>query len=260
MKISRLVLPALLGIAMCVSPVPAADFEFRGVVEAVDPTSRLLSFYAEKFTPEELALTIDEQPDDTGRFRDIHMDLTGVKIGGVRVERLTFRMNDVQFNSPSEWAEGNVECKNALQIYAYCLLRESDVNDKLSAQTFGKDDHWKDITMKITPAGLQARGVYVAKVLFVTLNILIEAEGGLRIAEGRELWLDDYQVRVNTLDVPDYITRKAISQIQPLLDLGRFPLPLRLHSVEFQEHQAVFSTRIPPETMAGGITYHYMAE
>jgi hypothetical protein len=259
MKVLRLALSIALGIVTCVSPAPAADFEFRGTVDATDPTSRLLAFYAGKFAPEELSLTIDEPPDKTGRFRDIYMDLTGVRIGGVRVERLTFRMNDVRFNPPPEWADGNVECREALQIYAYCLLREADINEKLGAQTFGKDDHWKDISMKITPAGLQARGIYVAKVLFVTLNILIEAGGGIRIVEGRELWLDDYKVRVNALDVPDYITRKAISQIQPLLDLGRFPLPLRLHSVEFQERQAVFSTRIPPEAMRG-ITYHYLAD
>lgn len=260
MKASRYVLSTLLGIVLLISPASAADFEFRGKIDAQDPTSRLLAYYVNEFAPENLFLAIDEQPDDTGRFRDLYMDLTGVMIGGVRVDKLVFRMNDVQFNLPSEWAAGNVECKNALQIYARCLLKEADINNKLATETFGKDDHWHNISMKITPAGLYAHGNYMAKVLFVTLNILIEVESGLQIVDNKELWLDNYKVRVNTLDVPDYVTRKAINQIQPLLDLGRFPLPLRLHNVEFQEGQAVLSTRVLPEPLKGGITYQYRAQ
>jgi hypothetical protein len=114
--------------------------------------------------------------------------------------------------------------------------------------------------MKIAPSGLSARGTYMAKVLFVTLGISIEVDSGLKIVDHRELWLDNYKVRVNAVNVPDYITKKAISQIQPLLDLGKFPLPLKLHKVEFQEGQAEFSTRNLPRPIKGGVTYRYRAE
>jgi len=242
------------------TPASGADFEFKGKIEAQDPVSRLLDYYVSEFTPEEFLLSVDGQPDDSGRFRDLYMDLTGVLIGEVRVDKLVFRMNDVQFNSPSEWASGNVECKDALQIYAYCLLKEDDVNRRLAAETFGRDDHWSDISMRISPSGLYARGTYAAKVLFVTLNILIEVDSSLKIVENRTLWLDDYKLRVNAVGVPDYITRKAVEQIQPLVDLGRFPLPLKLHSVKLENGQAVLSTRIPPAPIQDGIKYHYRAE
>jgi hypothetical protein len=238
----------------------AADFEFTGKIDARDATSRLLAHYAERFTPEDLYLLVDEPPDETGRFRDIYMDLTGVTIGGVRVDKLTFRMLDASFNAPSEWEAGNVECRDALRIYARCLLREDDVNRRLATEVFGGGGHWQNISMKISPAGFYARGNYIAEVLFFSLNILIEVESGLKIVDNRELWLDRYKFRVNRLDVPDYITRKAIDQIQPLLDLGRFPLPLKLHNVEFQQGQAVLSTRILPEPAQSGISYHYRKE
>jgi hypothetical protein len=237
-----------------------ADFEFQGKIEAQDPVSRLLAYYVAEFSPEELFLSVDGQPDDSGRIRDLYMDLTGVLIGEVRVDKLVFRINDVQFNSPSEWASGSVECVDALQIYAYCLLKEEDINRRLAEDTFGDDDHWSDIKMKISPSGLYARGTYAAKVLFVTLNIMIEVESGLKIVENRTLWLDGYKVRVNAVDVPDYITRKAVEQIQPILDLGRFPLPLKLHKVSLEDGRATLSTRIPPEPIQDGITYRYLAE
>jgi hypothetical protein len=232
-----------------------ANFEFRGTIDAQDSVSRLLQKYVDEFSPEELFLEIDEQPED-GRFRDLYMDLTGVLIGGVRVEKLAFRMNDAQFNDPSEWPE-KVECLSVLQIYAYCRLREDDINRRLREETFGRDGHWKNISMNIAPSGLYARGVYSANLMLFSLNILIEVESGLKIVANKELWLDDYTVRVNTLGVPDYITKKAVAQIQPLLDLGRFPLPLKLHSVQFEQGAAVLSTRRLPDPLQEGIIYHY---
>ena len=251
---------ALLFVHVFTTPASGADFEFEGKIDTHDPVSHLLAYYVDGFAPEELFLSVDGQPDDSGRIRDLYMDLTGVPIGGVRVDKLVFRMNDAQFNFPSEWVTGNVECKDALQIYAYCLLKEDDVNRRLATETFGDDDHWSDISMRISPSGLHARGYYVANILFVNLNILIEVDSGLKIVDNRTLWLRDYKLRVNKIDVPDYITRKAVEQIQPLLDLGRFPLPLKLHSVKLENGQAALSTRILPEPLQNGIVYHYRAK
>ena len=241
-------------------PASSAHFEFIGKIEAHDPISHLLAFYVNQFTPEELFLRVDEQPDESGRIRDLYMNLTGVPIGGVRVDRLAFRMNGAQFNPMSEWATGTVALRDVLQIYVYCILKEDDVNRRLTSATIGRGDHWSNISMRISPSGLYARGTYSAQVLFVTLNILIEIDSGLRIVDNKSIWLDNYNVRVNALNVPDYITRRAIAQIQPLLDLERFPLPLRLHSVNLEDGRARFSTRIPPTPFQGGITYHFRAE
>ena len=237
----------------------AADFEFRGAIEPTDDTSRLLAYYVNRFAPEELSLSVVGQPDATGRFHDLFMDLKGVRIEDVRIDRLTFRMNDVQFNAPENWVSGDVECRDALQIYAACRILEEDINKGLEAQTFGKDDHWKNITLAIMPSGLKGRGTYLAKVLFVTLDILIEIDSKLKIVNRKELWLDKPQVRINKLDLPDYITNKALSQIQPLLDLARFPLPLKLHTVTLEQGSALLSTRLPPQPIEQGATYHYLA-
>ena len=196
-------------------PTGGSGAEITG--DAQDPVRDLLSFYVEKFAPETLTLTLAAPPDKTGRFRDLHMDLSGVHIGGVRLDALTFRMQDVQFNAPENWASGDVECIDALQTYAFGHITEKDINDSLKEKTFGKGgDHWKNISMKIRPEGLQGKGNYLAKVLFVTLNILIEVDSGLEVVKNKELWLKDPQVRVNRLDLPDYVTQKALKQIQKL--------------------------------------------
>ncbi len=243
------------------APVSGADFEFKGNIKTHDKVSQLLDFYVKKFTPERLEMTVSGQPDPTGLISDIYMDLDGVKVGGVRLDKLTFRIHDAQFNAPENWASGDVECNQALQIYAFCHIKEQDINRRLEEQTFGDgDNHWKKISMQIKPEGLKGRGNYLAKVLFVTLDILIEIDSQLELVNYRELWLKNPLVKVNKMDLPDYITEKALSQVQPILDLNRFPLPMKLHNVILEDGSAALSTRTLPEPMTDGISYLYTAE
>lgn len=249
-------LPSGLRFGTC-SQAWGADFEFKGKIEPADDVSHLLNFYVSRFTPETLDLTVSGQPDATGRFAELYMDLTGVMIEDVRLDKLTFRMYGVQFNAPENWASGNVECKNALQIHALSAILQKDINKSLEAKTFGDDDHWREVSLAITPKGLKGKGYYMAKVLFVTLDILIEIDSGLKIVKNKELWLDNPEVRINRLDLPEYITNKALSQIQPLLNLNRFPLPMSLHKVTLEEGRAILSTRQLPKPLEKGISYHY---
>ena len=240
----------------------AADHEFKGRIDAKDDVSHLLNFYVKKFTPEELLLTVSEQPDSTGKINELYMDLKGVVIDKIRLDKLTFRMYGVQFNAPSNWRAGNVECKDAMRIQALGIILEKDINQSLKDKTIGrkknkKGDYWKNVSLKITPKNLQGKGYYHTNALVLPLDILIEITSGLKIVKAKELWLDRPEVKINRLDLPDYITNKALSQIQPLLNLNKFPLPLSLHKVQLEKGKATLSTRQLPKAFSNGITYHY---
>ncbi len=128
------------------------------------------------------------------------------------------------------------------------------MNKAIKDRTFGDDgSQWHDMSMKITPSGLSGRGYYK----FGFLDILIEATSNFRIVKGKEIWLKDPQVKINKMDLPDYVTKKALSDIQPILDLNRFPLPMTLHKVELQDGAAVLSTRTLPQPLADGLKYTY---
>ncbi|MBQ9419023.1 MAG: DUF2993 domain-containing protein, partial [Synergistaceae bacterium] len=197
---------------------------------------------------------ISDKPDATGLFNDVYMDLQGVVIEKLRLSSLVVNMRGVQFNEPSEWAKGNVECKDAISVLATATLLESDINKSIEDKSFGKgSETWHDMSMKITPAGLAGKGYY----RYSFLDILIEIDSKLKIVKGKELWLDDPYVKVNKLDLPDYVTKKALSKIQPLVDLRKFPLPLSLHKVELKNGSATLSSRNLPKVLKGGIKYTY---
>ncbi len=223
-----------------------------------DEVDDLLSFYVKKFTPEEAVIVISEMPDSTGLFQDVYMDLKGLVIDKLRMNSLTVRMKYVQFNAPSEWKKSNVECKNAANVWAVATLLESDVNKAISDKTFGHgEDRWHDLSMAINPKGLHGKGYYLAKTSLMNLDILIEIDSKLKILKGKELWLDKPLVKVNRMDLPDYVTKKALSQIQPLVDLRKFPLPLTLHKVETKKGNAILSTKTLPEALKDGLKYTY---
>ena len=223
-----------------------------------DEVEDLLGYYVNRFTPEKAELVISEKPDATGKFSDIYMNLTGVMIEGLRLNRLAFRMRGVQFNKPSEWKKGNVKCTDAIKIDAIGELYERDVNKAIEAKTFGKKDgHWHDMNLKITPQGLKGRGYYTATVMIIPLDILLEIDSGLKVVKGTELWLNNPQVKVNTLDVPDYVTRQALTKIQPIVDLKKISLPMTLHKVDLKKGVATLSTRTLPKPLTDGIKYSY---
>jgi hypothetical protein len=239
------------------APVFSADFSYKGKVEPTNDTSLLLKFYVEKFDPESFLLIIENDPDETGLFKSIYMDIVGCNISGVRLDRLTFQLIDAQFNAPSEWANDNVECASALEVYATCRLLEDDVNDDLKKRVIGSgDDNWRNLKLKISPKGLSGSGEYSVKLVFA-FNILIEIESKLRIVGGQEVWLEDAFLKLNRLDVPEHVTNMALDQIQPLLNLKKIPLPLKLSKIIFKEKEALFETRVLPSKIEG-TTYTYV--
>ena len=144
-----------------------------------------------------------------------------------------------------------------MQINAVVTVLEDDINRAIEEKTFGKEDQWHDVSMAITPSGLKGRGYYKTNAMLVNLDILLEITSGLKIVNSKELWLNNPLVKVNKMDVPDYITSKALTKIQPLVDLRKFPLPMSLHMVNLKQGSAVLSTRTLPKALTKGLKYNY---
>ncbi len=219
---------------------------------------RLMQFFVEEFKPERARMILENEPDDDGLVREIYLEVEGCDIGGVRIDSLILRAVGVSFTPPSQWDEESPDIREILNVHATARITENDLNENLLQKQFGDDDEWHNLQMRITPDGVYARGNYHVRVLF-TLNILIEIFSKFKIVNMQQVWLDDYTLRVNRFDVPEFITDKAVSQIQPLLDLGRFIFPLRLSSIVFEDGSMTIASRVTPMPFEG-IEYEYTRE
>ena len=92
--------------------------------------------------------------------------------------------------------------------------------------------------------------------MLFTMSFLIEVFSKLKIVDKQQIWLDDYSVRINRMDVPQFIVDKAVGAIQPVLNLKKFVFPLRLHSVTYDDEAIFASSRILPEPF-DGLSYTY---
>lgn len=216
---------------------------------------QLLQHFVEEFRPEKMHMILENEPNDEGLIRELFLDVTGCDIGGVRIDSLKLRAVGVTLTPPSRWEEEGLDAKEILNVHAFARITENDLNENLLQKQFGDDDEWHNLQVRMTPNGIYARGNYLARLLF-TLDILIEIFSKFKIVDMQQVWLDDYTLRVNRVDVPDFITEKAVSQIQPLLDLSKFIFPLRLSSIDFHEGSMTISSRILPEPFEG-IVYDY---
>jgi len=218
----------------------------------------LLKEFVSQLQPQKMEMILDEEPEDSGRIRTVYMKIEDPVIGGVRIENFTLDAYDVNFNPPSEWNVKGIEARDILLVHAKTSIREDDANDTLAKKAFGHDEHWHNLRIDFKPEAIFARGNYLAKVLMVKLDILIEISGKLRIVDRQQIWLDDYDLKINKVSVPESVTERAMEKIQPIIDLSKFMLPLQLDSVRQDEKRIYIRSRILPESF-DGITYRYSA-
>ena len=216
---------------------------------------KLLQHLVEEFRPEKLHMVLENEPNDNGLIRELFLDVAGCDIGGVRIDSLKMRATGVTLNPPALWEQEGLDAREVLNVHAFARITERDLNENLLQKQFGDDDAWHNLQVQMTPEGIYARGNYHVRVLF-TLNILIEIFSKFKIVDMQQVWLDDYTLRVNRVDVPGFITDNAVSQIQPLLDLSKFVFPLRLSSITFDEGSMTIASRVMPEAFEG-IVYEY---
>lgn len=253
----KILLSLMLAIVLVTPATSQNLYEYRGQVTPDTRGARLLKEFTEQMKPEMVEMILDEEPDDSGRVRYLFMDMKGPIIGGVRIERLTLDAFDVQFTPPSDWKGEEIEILDILLVHANTSITEKDVNETLSRKAFGDDEHWHDLQLDFRPEGIYARGKYLAKFI-IKLDILIEIMGDFKIVKKQQIWLDNCTIKVNRVAIPETVTDRAISKIQPVIDLSRFIFPLELDSVKQDEERIYIRSRILPEPF-DGITYRYFA-
>jgi hypothetical protein len=232
---------------------------FNGSIEGDSCGIVLFRAFAEGLKPESMEMVLDEEPDDSGRVRHMYLDLYGCDLGGVRIDRLEIEAVDVQFTPTCEWKESGPEIENMLAVYAQAVILEKDVNEAISDEAFGDgDEHWHDISLDFRENGVYVKGYYLATVIF-RLDILIELEGSFGIVGGKQVWLEDYTMKVNRVDLPDFITERAIGNIQPIIDLEDFVFPLTLKTVIQETDKVTLQSRVLPRRIEG-ILYKYQAD
>ena len=214
-----LLLLALLTALFCPSPLWAAplssDLPAYSLSGGDDGgAGALFRFFQRRFSPEEMTLVVDGQPDESGKIRHLFLDVRGARVDGMRLDHIAVEALDVRFNDPEEWEEDLV-VEAMLAVYSQATIREEDLNARLREKQIGDDDeNWQRIGVDFRREGVHAEGVYRARLLF-TFDILIEIDGQFDLVRGRQIWLSDYTLKVNRRQIPESLAKRAVSSSSP---------------------------------------------
>lgn len=212
---------------------------------------KLFDGFLDETNPEWGEMILDGPPDDSGKIRHIYLDLKGADIGGVRIERITVEGYDVVLTSPDTWGTEEADVLSVLSTNAVAVIKEKDVNEHLKSKEFGDDETWNNLHLDFSPGRVYAKGYYLADLKLFKLNILIEIDGTFKVKDGKQIWLDDYSLKVNRAKIPDGLTDRAMAKIQPILDLSRFIFPIKLSQVLLDDEKATIESVRRPERFEG---------
>ncbi len=220
---------------------------------------RLFNGFIGETNPEWGEMILDGPPDESGRIRHIYLDLKGADIGGVRIDRIAVEGYDVILTSPDTWGTEEADVLSVLSTNAVAIIKEEDINRHLKSKEFGDDESWNNLHLDFSPGRVYAKGYYLADLKLFKLNILIEIDGTFKVVEGRQIWLDDYNLKVNRAKVPEGLTDRAMAKIQPILDLSRFIFPIKLSQVVLDDEKAVIESVKKPERFEG-LRFEYLKD
>ncbi|MFA7620457.1 MAG: hypothetical protein WCY56_01285 [Aminobacteriaceae bacterium] len=246
-----LVVALLLSAASCAF-ADQPDREFRGDFSPSNNGERLLALLVSLTDPESIELRIDQNPDDAGRVRDLSLLISGASISGFRVERFAIESAFLELNPVSEWRMGDrnsLMARSSLRTNVELAVLEKDINEALKTYVGGD---WSRISLDLKPGRINAKGHYSSG----GLSIFAEVTTRLEIKQGKQIWLKDTAIKINNDDQTEVI-KKELAKIQPLVDIGQFPLPISLTVLNIDEHRVVFSTRTLPKPV-NGIYYRYV--
>ncbi len=245
----RKLLLSVLLIALLAFPAGAAQTrEFKGNFTPETNGEKLLSILVSITNPEVLELRLDEEPDDQGNIRNLHILVKGASLGGFRLEKLALESSFLELNTPPEWdadAKNPVVVKDVLRTNFEAVILEKDVNRALQSQG---GDEWRKVSVDLKPGFMTARGYYHVKNPGLTL--LAEVKTGLQIKKGKELWLKDPELKINHDEQTDAV-RDAIRKLQPLVDIRDLPFPITLADLSIDETKLRLATRTAPKPFEG---------
>lgn len=233
---------------MSFSSEAARTRDFRGDFTPGTNGEKLLSILVSITDPEVLELSLDEEPDDGGNIRNLHILVKGANLGGFRIEKLALESSFLELAPPGEWdaaAKDPITVRNALRTNFEAVILEKDVNTALRAQS---GDEWRQVTVDLKPGFLTAKGYYHVKNPGLTL--LAEVKTGLEIKKGKELWLKDTELKINRDEQTDAV-RDAIRKIQPVVDIRDLPFPITLAELTVTETSLRMGTRTAPKPFEG---------
>lgn len=209
-------------------------------------SASFFQMFIDGFHPESGKMVMAYPPHDDGLIPRVYISLKGLHIQGMRVAEAELSAYNLRMTPPEQWKElKRPQVLGFLECNARAVVNEQDVKDFLSGRTFNHG-RWKDGTVDFFPdyVDMSFRLKVDLKLFHTTFKM--NAQTAFDVKQGSQLWLDVKSFSVNDRSVPLSTVNQMIRGVQPILDLKKFGLPLKLAHIKVTDEQATVETlRLP---------------
>ena len=170
-------------------------------------------------------------------FDSLSIKLNNALFDSLNVETASIDINKISFDAVALFLNGRLRVKAQKEISAEIKMAESDLNEylKFKAEKIKvRRPYVKFDKEKLMLGGNVKYGVFVIK---------FDAAGVFKIVDGTKIHFDIKKLEVNRMRMPGNFVRKIISQINPIMDLDKFPFKLVMKSITVSDKYLIFSSK-----------------
>lgn len=224
---------------------------------APDYGRQLFDMMLKNLEPRTAEMRLQEMPAPDGSIPWAYLECAGVNVGGMNVRSLRVEVFDAEVTPPAQWSGmAYPRVKSMLACRAEGVFTQEDVNAFLHNRLFGREKEWERISVRLENDRIRAEGTCSVNLKLMRVKLRMEVSCRV-VPRGTGLWLDDVAVKVNGKPLSGALVNKAISRIQPVLDMKKYNLPLYLSKIELSDGVCRVATRLPPGGLLGGLKWEY---
>jgi len=207
----------------------------------------LYNYLIRSFSPRDLSVVVR----DVKRGKKnvvlgyLRIDTRGANVEGLCVDRLVVEATNVRVNDVKGWKKNRLRVYAAKGVRFYARVRRDDINKFLNiVEKKVHDPHFSGGKVKFKPPYIVIAAVYRYNLIF-KFGILVELKSRLKV-EGSRVILTDYSMFAGGLKLDKKTTEKIIRNMNPLLDLKDFPIPMMLKSIKLTKDAMELRSANPP--------------
>ena len=185
-----------------------------------------------------IILTPYEDPEmaTLGKFKKVYVHTSRGNIDNIILAKANIDFEEVQLDTKKLLIEEKIDPVSMTNINMDVVVKESDLNAFLRAKS--KDIKVRNPRVRMKPGKLELSGS--AKYKFVKVKFW--ATGGFSVKDSKEIWFHAKRMKINHMAMPRSFVGMIVKQINPVMDLNKFPFKLNLSEIRINRGEMNFTS------------------
>lgn len=184
-----------------------------------------------------IALTpISAEDTANGRFKKVMVHTIDGSVDNLTLNRADIDFEDVQLDTTKLLNEEKIDPVSMSNIYMDVSILETDLNKFLEAKS--KSIKVDRPRIEISSGSMKLSG----STKYGLVKVEFWATGDLSVKEQREIWFHARKMKVNRMTMPRSFVGMIVKQINPVLNLDKFPFKLNLDAIELNQGEMHFTS------------------